>query len=59
MEQSSSLAANRPSSASQEIPRILWYPKVRYLVHKSLPPVPILSQITPVSAPVPPFKEPF
>ena len=51
MQQSPSGKANR-FSANQEIPRILWNPKVLHRVYKSLPPVPTLSQINPVHPPI-------
>ena len=51
MQHSPSLEANW-FAASQEIPRILFNPTVHYRIHKSPPPVPILSQLDPVHAPI-------
>ena len=56
MELSPSWEANW-SAASQEIPRILWNPKVHHRTHKRTPPVHILSYLHPVHTPTSDFPK--
>ena len=56
MVQSPSWEANW-SADSQEIPRILWNPRVHHRTHKRTPPVPILSQLHPVHTPTSHFPK--
>jgi len=58
MEHSPSWEADR-SSASHEIPRILWNSKVCFHVHKSPPPVSIPIPIGPVHTPILFPEDPF
>ena len=55
MDQSPSWEAKR-SSASQEIPCILWNLQVHYRFYKDPPTVPILNKLNLIHAPIP-FRE--
>jgi hypothetical protein len=56
MQQDPSSEANS-SASSQDIPRRLFNPQVRYRVYEILPLFPLLSQINPVHALLTSFKD--
>jgi hypothetical protein len=54
MEQSPSWES---SKSQEEIPRLLWKPKVHYRVHKNPPPVPIMAHKNPIHTLQPYFRK--
>jgi len=57
MEHSPTWEANQ-FSASQQIPRISYNPQVHYRIYECPPPVPVLSQINSIHAPIPRLEDP-
>jgi len=54
-ESNSSFVKSEGLSANQEIPRIVWNPKIHCRINNSPPPVPLPSQINPVHVPHPTY----